>query len=102
MAEIFFRRDFITQQLFDFFRFWKAVLLFARKQCLAVYADFKDAACAWNQRDFAQFLLEGGEEFLRQPGGAQQPAALRAVFDFNAGFGGHIATMEVACRSDQA
>ena len=53
---------------------------------MAVDADFENAAGAWLQGEFADFLLEGCEEFLRHPGGAEEPAALSAVLDFYSWF----------------
>jgi hypothetical protein len=51
--------------------------------------DGKDAAGARHQRDFAQFGTEGGQQFLGEPGCTQEPLALRAVIDGDAGQGAH-------------
>ena len=51
-------------------------------QCFAVEADFKRAAGTRYKSHFAQFRIEGHEQFLSHPSGPQDEPALGAVFDF--------------------
>jgi hypothetical protein len=60
-----------------------APFLFARPHALAIDPDLEDTAGAGDQGDLAQLALEGGEQFLRQPGRAHQPAALPAIDDLH-------------------
>jgi hypothetical protein len=46
-------------------------------------ADFEDATLAWDQRNLTQVFAERAEQLLRDPCSAQEPTALRAVFDFD-------------------
>src|SRR5262249_52176967 len=59
-------------------------LRLARPHRIAVDAYLEHAALARPQRHLADLLFEGGQQLLRHPGGAQQPAALRAVLDLDA------------------
>jgi hypothetical protein len=54
---------------------------------IAIEAHLEDSPGAGHQRDGLELRLESRQQFLRQPRRPQQPAALRAVFDFN--FPGH-------------
>lgn len=65
----------------------KAAFDGALEHGFAVDADDEHAAAAGFEGDFADFLLEGEQQFLGEPAGAQDEAALGAVFDFDAGFG---------------
>ena len=63
----------------------EAAVAHAIPERLAVAGDVEHAAGAGDQRHLGQILGEGGEQLLRQPGGAQEPAALAAVGDGDAG-----------------
>jgi len=83
MAERLVRRDNIANALFQFGDFRKAALVLARPDELIAGTDVESAACAGDQGYAAKLILEGGEQFLRHPGGAQQPPALPAIFDLD-------------------
>lgn len=84
MAEAAVRRNAVANELLQFLHLRKSAFAGARPDRRAVDADFEYAAGAGLQRDFADFRLERREQFLRHPRRAQQPAALRAVFDLDA------------------
>lgn len=54
---------------------------FAVPEGFVVEADFEYSACSGDQSHLPQVSGEGREQFLRQPGGSEQPTALGAVFD---------------------
>ncbi len=85
MTQVALRCDTVAHELFQFFRLRKAALRFAVPDEYAVYLHLKDASGSGYQRDLAEFLTEGAEEFLGVPPGAQKPAALRAEVDLDAG-----------------
>src|SRR3990172_3418550 len=85
MPEVTAGGDAVTQALLDLLRLREAALRLARPQRLAVQPHLEDAALAGDERDLAQLLDEGRQQLLRQPGGAQQPAALGAVLDLEPG-----------------
>ena len=78
----------VPQPLFEDFRLRKTAVGPAVPDGVAVALHHKDAASAGNKSHFADFLTEGLQELLRHPGGAQHPAALRAVFDGDPRFWG--------------
>ncbi len=81
VSEIAPRRHAIAHQPLQLRRFRKAPGVLARPHEFVADAHLEDAAAARRERHAGEFRLEGGEQFLRQPRGAQQPAALGAVGD---------------------
>ena len=75
-----------VDELLEFLGIGIAAFLFARPDQFAVDAHFEDAALAGYEGHAAEFVDEGGEQFLRHPGATQEEAALAAIFDFDAGF----------------
>jgi hypothetical protein len=47
-----------------------------------IEADVEDPTRPRHKRYLAELCLESREQLLSEPGGAKEPAALRAVFDF--------------------
>jgi hypothetical protein len=84
MAEVPTRSDMVSHQLFQLRDLRKSSLGFARPNQRVVCANLKDAAGPRLQRKLGDFLIEGRQQFLRHPGGSQQPTALGAVQDFDA------------------
>src|SRR5262249_20589165 len=84
MAQISAGSDAVADELFQLLHVGKAPGGGAGPDFEAIDTGGEDAARAWDQRHFTQFVGEGGEEFLRHPCGAQQPAALGAVLDLEA------------------
>ena len=87
MAERLVGRDDVADALLQFGDLGKAAFVLARPDYAIAAPDDEHAAGAGYQGDAAEFILEGGEQLLRHPGGAQKPAALPAVFDFETGQG---------------
>jgi hypothetical protein len=77
--------NYIPYQLLQFFRFRETAGLFPGKNERPVQAYFQYTPGAGHQGYFAQFGFESSKQFLRQPGGAQQPAALRTIRYFYSG-----------------
>ena len=76
------RGDAVSDELLEFLDVGKAPRSFARPDELALRANVEDASRPRDEREFANVVLERGEQLLRHPGGAEKPAALRTVFDF--------------------
>ena len=89
MTQVFFRRDHVTHQAFQFGNFRKPALGPTRLDDAATgETDLEDTALgAGHQGDRLQIVLEGAQQFLGHPGSADQPPALGAVFNFDAGSG---------------
>src|ERR1051325_2583098 len=81
MTEVALGGDAIAHALFQLGDVGEAAFVLARPHRLAADANDEHAAGAGNERDAAHLLLEGRKNLLGHPGGAQQPAALPAVFD---------------------
>ena len=79
------RGDVVADELLELLDVGEAAVGGARPDGFGVEADFENASRAGPQGDFAQLGFKGGEQLLRHPGRAKQPAALSAVFDFDAG-----------------
>jgi len=86
VAEIFIRRDAVSDQLLQLLRLWETPLLLAGKDCLPIEPNFKNPTRARDQRHLPDAVLKSSQQFLRHPCRAQEPAALSAVFDFKARF----------------
>lgn len=87
MPERFSRGDQVADMLLEILDFRKAAGCFPVKYFLVIQKDLKRTGYFGGpQGDFAQFVGEGGEQFLSQPGRTQQPAAFGAVFEGNPGF----------------
>src|SRR5574339_819836 len=78
------RRDAIAHGLLELLRLGEAPRARAREDQLAVEAHVEHAAAAGHERHLAELRLERRQQLLREPGRAQQPAALRAVLDLDA------------------
>src|SRR5690606_30525539 len=90
MAQVAVRIDAVAHQLLQDPAVGEAAVALALPDQLAIEADFENAAGAGDEGDGAQLEGEGGEYFLRHPGGAQHPVALGAIGDgegWLAGFG---------------
>src|SRR5919107_1325085 len=84
VAELPVRSDAVAHQALELRQVREAALLRARPHDLAVDADVEDAAVTGDERDLAELRGERGEQLLRRPAGAHQPAALGAVLDLDA------------------
>jgi len=84
--------DAVSEALLDLFCLGEAAFGFARPDRLAIDAHFEDAGVVapGDDGDLAELVREGGEELLGEVGGAQEPAALGAVLDFDSGRAGHL------------
>ena len=69
----------IADALLELLDFREAPFALSRPDQPVVEANVEDATGSRNQRHFAELGLECREQLLRDPRGAQQPAALRAV-----------------------
>src|SRR5690554_3474817 len=83
MAQVAAGGETITHTLLELLAVGKAAIALALPQRFVVVEDFEIAAMGRYQGDFFQLLAEGGEQFLRQPGAAQQPLALGTVVNAN-------------------
>ena len=83
MAEVASGRNSVAHELLEFFRLGESTGGGSRKDRLAVQANFKDAAFAGPESDFAKVLPEGREQLLGHPGRTRQPATLGAVGDLD-------------------
>ena len=79
MAEVAALGDDVANAGFEHFDLWEAAVVSAGPDALVIGPDFEDAAVARLEGEFVEFLLEGGEQFLGHPSGAQEPFAARAV-----------------------
>lgn len=84
MPQVPFRSDPIANSLLNLFHFRKTALAGPRPDDRLIHANLEHAAGPRNQSNFSNFGLKRRQQFLRHPGGAQQPPALRAVFYFHA------------------
>src|SRR5687767_14292061 len=85
MAEGLVRSHAIANALLELFRFGKALLRFPVPDHVFADANLECAAgLARHKRHLAELLLEGDEQLLREPSGAQEPPALRTIFDLDA------------------
>src|SRR5690606_32895518 len=91
MAQIAFGIDQIPDALFQHLGFGKAAVALALPDEFAVAGDLEDPAGTRYQGYFPKFRAEGGEQFLRHPGCAQEPLALRAIGDGYPGLRAHAA-----------
>jgi hypothetical protein len=83
MSERFPWRYQVPHPLLEFSDIRKTTLLLAGPYALVAYAHDENSADSRDKRHAAEIILESGKEFLRHPGGTQQPAALTTVFNFN-------------------
>ena len=81
MSQIPLGGDSVADDLLEFGDFGEASGDLARPNPFAVGVNLEDSARSRLQGEFGDFAVEGGQQLLRHPGGAQQPAALRAVND---------------------
>jgi hypothetical protein len=81
--------DDIPDALLQLFGVRETTFLLAGPEGTVSQANFKNTAATRNEGHAPQFILKRCQEFLRQPGSPEQPAALRTVFDFDAGFAIH-------------
>jgi hypothetical protein len=84
MAQISAWCDPIPNSLFELFHFRESALGRSRPDDILADADLKHTAGARQKSHFPNLILKRSQEFLGRPGSPQQPAALRAVFDFDA------------------
>src|SRR4051794_12939573 len=77
------RGNLIAHQLLQLLDIWKAALIGARPDLDFIDIHRKNAASSWHQRQLAKLGLKCRQQLLRIPGGAQQPAALRAIVNLN-------------------
>ncbi len=87
MTQVLFRRHQITYQPFQLGNFRKPAFGLARPDdAAASETHLKDTALgAGHQGHPFQIFLEGAQQFLGHPRGADQPPASGAVFNFDAG-----------------
>lgn len=78
VAEAPLRVDAVAHELLEFLSFRKTALHGPVPYERIVHMHLKDAARTGYERDFAQVLPEGAEEFRSVPARPQKPAALRA------------------------
>src|SRR5712691_10388279 len=105
MAEIAPRIEAVAHALLQGAGVGKTAVDLAIPDDVPVIADLEDAARARHQCHLAKLATEGGQEFLRHPGGAQEPLALRAIADDDAGRGrrGHdLVSLRFRSASSQA
>lgn len=81
MSQVSLRVDLIAHPLLQFFGFGKTTVQLALPYLYPVAGDMKGATASRHQRYLAEVIAKCGQEFLRQPGRAQQPLALRAIAD---------------------
>lgn len=67
MSQILFRRDLVSNELFELFDFGKTALLFARPDKLIAHANFKHTSAARHQGYFSKFVLKCSQQLLRHP-----------------------------------
>lgn len=89
MAEIAAGLDDVADPLFQLPRSGKTAVALALPDQIAIDADLEIAAGGGDQRHFAEAVGKSMQQLLRHPAGAQQPVALGAVEDRDAGFFGH-------------
>ena len=77
------RRDAIAYELLQLFDLGKSAPLTSAPDDRVVHSHIEDASSSRLERGAGDLALERGEQLLSHPGGAQQPAALAAVFDFH-------------------
>ena len=81
MAEAFVRRSKIADDLLQLLDIRETAFFLAAPDKVSVDADIKGASRRRRQGHTAEFPFKGRQKLLSIPGGAQQPAALRAVPD---------------------
>ncbi|ETH15671.1 transposase, IS481 family [Bordetella pertussis STO1-SEAT-0007] len=108
MAERTARIEMVAHPLLEHLGLGKAAVDLAVPQRRAVVVDAEHPAGAGHQGHLAQVGAEGRKQLLRHPGRAQQPLALRAILDGDAGgmvwrrdHGGWAAEYAGACPSAQ-
>src|SRR5262245_44730013 len=84
MAEILIRRDSISDQPLQLLRLGETSLLLTGKDRFPIKPHFKNPARARDQCNLADAVLKSSQQLLGHPRRAQEPAALSAVFDFQA------------------
>ena len=84
MTEMPIRGYAVANELFELLQLREPALLAARPHEIPVDPHIEDASGTGNERKLTDLVLEGREEFLGRPAGSQEPAATRAVVDFNA------------------
>jgi hypothetical protein len=77
------RRDAIPHTLFELGELRKAALLAPAPDALLSGIHLEDPAFAWHERNLPDLFGEGGEQLLRNPGGAPEEAAARAIPDLD-------------------
>lgn len=81
MAQIAVRINPVTDALLQYFSLGKTAVGLALPELYIVTEDVKDPTGTGHQRHFSQVIAKGTEQFLRQPGRAQEPLTLRAISD---------------------
>ena len=76
--------DLVPDAFFEFLGVWKSPIVFAGPDAGFAKANLEDSGrAAGHQGHAAKFLFKRRQEFLRHPGGTQQPPAGGAIFDFD-------------------
>src|SRR5690349_21810043 len=91
MAEVPAGIDPVADQLLQLLDVGEAAIALALPDQRAVEMDFEDAAGPGHEGHFAHFERKGRKHLLSHPGRSQQPVALRAVDDPEAGLAAHSA-----------
>lgn len=81
MSEVAVRIDLIADPLFQNLGLGKATVNLALPDLHVVTENMKDPARAWYQGHLSQIVTESAEQFLGEPGSAQQPLTLGAIGD---------------------
>ena len=83
MAQVLFWGDAIPDYLLESLYLGKPSFLGSGPDDIIADTNLENTPSTGNQRKLADIGRESRQKFLSHPGGAQQPAALRAVLDFN-------------------
>src|SRR5579883_2817928 len=100
VAQVLTRGDAVPHGLLQLLDLRESSLRGAGPDRLAADSNLEDASRAGHQREFADLRREGREKLLSHPRGAQQPAALRAVLDFDSRSPRHRAPLLYALPED--
>jgi hypothetical protein len=87
MAKVTLWRDHIAYAALERCGIGKPAICLALPHGHAIDGDYEYAAGARQQRDFVEVLLKARQQFLGQPAGPEQPAALGSVMNGDSLFG---------------